>query len=266
MVTIYGGGGYSTSGTPILDDSGTFLPLSTVMNATTPPITVPDGKVFGGWIIANVSSGFDYTALQVVQPGEMFGTTDYMQVGPYWVSSNVPCFAADSEILCYSPITNEETYVPIQSLRKGDLVKTCFDGYKKVDMIGTSKMYNPGNSQRSKNRLYRLTPSNYPELTNDLFLTGCHSILVKNISDEERAQTVELLNRIFVTDKHYRLMACVDRRAEPYTEEGLFDIYHLALENKDYYMNYGIYANGGLLVETTCQRMLKELSGMELIE
>jgi hypothetical protein len=42
-------------------------------------------------------------------------------------------------------------------------------------------------------------------------------------------------------------------------------IYHIALENDDYYMNYGVYANG-LLVETCSKRYLKELSRMELIE
>jgi hypothetical protein len=36
------------------------------------------------------------------------------------------------------------------------------------------------------------------------------------------------------------------------------------LENENYYWNYGIYANG-LLVETTSKRMMKELSGMELL-
>ena len=38
-----------------------------------------------------------------------------------------------------------------------------------------------------------------------------------------------------------------------------------ALENDNYYMNYGIYANG-LLVETCSKRYLKELSNMTLIE
>jgi len=37
------------------------------------------------------------------------------------------------------------------------------------------------------------------------------------------------------------------------------------LENEDYYMNYGVLANG-LLVETTSKRFMKELSGMKLIE
>ena len=60
-------------------------------------------------------------------------------------------------------------------------------------------------------------------------------------------------------------MACLDERAQPYLEEGVFTIWHIALDNDNYYFNYGIYANG-LLVETCSKRYLKELSGMTLIE
>jgi hypothetical protein len=67
-----------------------------------------------------------------------------------------------------------------------------------------------------------------------------------------------------VTDKKYRLPACVDHRTSVYQTQGTFSIYHLALENNDYYMNYGIYANG-LLVETCSKRYLKELAKMDLI-
>ena len=68
-----------------------------------------------------------------------------------------------------------------------------------------------------------------------------------------------------VTDYKYRLLACLDERAKPYLEEGVFNIWHIALDHGNYYMNYGIYANG-LLVETCSKRILKEFSGMVLIE
>jgi hypothetical protein len=53
--------------------------------------------------------------------------------------------------------------------------------------------------------------------------------------------------------------------ASVYEKEGIFTIYHFALENDDTRMNYGIYANE-LLVETCSKRYLKEISNMELIE
>jgi hypothetical protein len=85
-------------------------------------------------------------------------------------------------------------------------------------------------------------------------------------NEKEREETGKLNNgRFFATDDKHRLPACVDERASVYEKEGFFTIYHLALDNEDYYMNYGIYANG-LLVETCSKRYLKELSKMELTE
>jgi hypothetical protein len=134
-------------------------------------------------------------------------------------------------------------------------------------MIGYKKMYHPASSERVKDQLYKCSPDNFPELTEDLILTGCHSILVdqfESVEQEERAREVNG-GRIFVTDKKYRLPASVDDRTDVYDTEGVYMVYHLALENDDYYMNYGIYANG-LLVETCSKRYLKELSEMTLVD
>jgi hypothetical protein len=139
----------------------------------------------------------------------------------------------------------------------GTLVKTSRDGYKKVEVLGQGTIQNPGHSDRSENRLYTCTKANYPEITEDLFITGCHSILVNNLTDKQREDTIKHLGRIFVTDRKYRLMACLDDRAEPFASEGIYTIYHIALEHTDPKMNYGVYANG-LLVETCSKRYLKE--------
>jgi Hint domain len=176
--------------------------------------------------------------------------------------SPYPCFLEGSKILCM--VEGKEEYRPIETLRNGTLVKTSRDGFKPVAMIGHSKIYNPSNDSRSTNRLYRCPTKNYPELTEELIITGHHSILVDTLTDEQRKLTMEHTGKIYVTDKKYRLIAAVDERAEPYESEGIFTIWHLALEHENYYMNYGIYANG-LLVETTSRRFLKELSGMTLV-
>lgn len=41
-------------------------------------------------------------------------------------------------------------------------------------------------------------------------------------------------------------------------------MYHLALGNDDFYMNYGIFESGDLLVETYSKRYLKEISRIEI--
>jgi hypothetical protein len=83
-------------------------------------------------------------------------------------------------------------------------------------------------------------------------------------NEEEREKTIEVNGDTYVTDRKYRLPACADLRASVYEFPGTYTIYHFALDHDDYYMNYGIYANG-LLVETSSKRYMKELSNMELI-
>jgi hypothetical protein len=162
-------------------------------------------------------------------------------------------------------VLNQEVERPVESLRTGDLVKTTMDGYKAIDTIGTNKIYNPANSMRSKNRLYKCSKENYPELNEDLVITGCHAVLVGDLSEEERRALIDVQGKVYTTEDYYRLIACVDKRAQPYEKEGLFNIWHFALENDNYYFNYGIYANG-LKVETASKRMMKEMSGMDLLQ
>ena len=179
----------------------------------------------------------------------------------YTVFDPTPCFKEDTLIL-----TNKG-YRRIQELRKGDLVKTLLNGFLKIDMIGKRNIdHKACVEDRIKDQLYKCSHENFEEVFEPLVLTGCHSILVDNyVSEEQRKKTIEVNKDAYVTDRKYRLPACVDERTTVYEIPGTYTIYHLALENPDYYMNYGIYANG-LLVETSSKRYLKELSGMELIE
>ena len=85
------------------------------------------------------------------------------------------------------------------------------------------------------------------------------------VSQQEKEKTIEVNGDTYVTDNKYRLPACADSRAKSYDKEGCFTIYHIASENDDNFMNYGIYANG-LSVETCSKRYLKELSKMTLLD
>ena len=172
-----------------------------------------------------------------------------------------PCFLYDSKIL-----TNQG-YRPIQDLRKGDLVKTLKHYYKPIDMIGKRDMNHPASQERIKNQLYKCSKDQYPELNEDLIITGCHAILVDSFKTEEQIKQAIELNgdRLCVTDDKFRLPTCLDDRACVYEIPGEYTVYHLALENEDYFSNYGIYANG-LLVETISKYDLKEYGKMELIE
>ena len=171
----------------------------------------------------------------------------------------LPCFLINSTIL------TDKGYKFIEELRKGDLIKTLKNGYLPIVLIGKSPIYNSGDSNRIKNRLYTLSKDKYKDLTEDLVLTGCHSLLVDTIREYQFLEMGGEEKRLYVTDDKLRLFTYLDKNSEPYSKKGTFTIYHLALENDNYIGNYGIWANG-LLVESCSIRYLKELSGMELIE
>ena len=173
-----------------------------------------------------------------------------------------PCFMKGTQILCLR--AEEEVYRPIQDLRKGDLVKTYRNGYLPIHMIGTSRLSNPGDDERTTGRLYKCSKELYPSLFEDLYITGCHSILVPALTNDQWENTKDMLGNVYITDNHFRLMACLDEKAQPFQRDAMIDIYHIALVNEDYYMNYGVYANG-LLVETCSKRYLTELSNMRII-
>ena len=178
----------------------------------------------------------------------------------YYLSTLLVCFKEGTRIL------TSKGYVPIEQLRKGDFVETLLDGFVPVAMIGKKEIDHPVSEERIKNQLYRCSQAQYPELTEDLILTGCHSILVDQYANEkERNRTIEVNGDTYVTDRKYRLPACADERASVYEVPGKHTIYHVALENEDYFMNYGIYANG-LLVESCSKRFLKEIANMKLLE
>ena len=172
------------------------------------------------------------------------------------------CFNVNTLILCL--VGDEEQYIPIQNIRPGMLVKTHKHGYKAVNMIGVRKFMNNPATTDIGTKLYVCSSTNYPEVSQDLVMTGHHAVLISGFKDDQEERTRNALGGIYITDNKYRLPLCADDRASVYSVAGETLIFHLALEHADYYMNYGIYANG-LLVETCSKRFLKELSGMSLI-
>jgi hypothetical protein len=170
------------------------------------------------------------------------------------------CFLEGTKIL------TKEGYKKIEELKKGDLVKTLLNGYKKIDMIGYKNMWNQASEERIKDQLYVYKKKNVEEVFEDLVLTGCHSVLIDRFETSEKREKVRsLLGGIFITEKKARLPACLDERAEVYKSEGFYTIYHVALENELYTNSYGIYANG-LLVESCSIKHLREISQMIFIE
>ena len=213
------------------------------------------------WKVDPENSNGVFNAYQVYRNGHEFSQSDTSgNMFYYSVYAVNPCFLEGTQILCL--VNGVDTYVPIEKMTTDTLVKTSRDGYKKVDILGSGTIHNPGTADRSEHRLYKCSPSKYPELTSDLYITGCHSILVDELTETQRSETKRMFAKVFVTDKKYRLAASIDTRAEPWASEGVYTIWHFALEHENEKMNYGVYANGGLLVESCCKSTMRTLSNI----
>ena len=260
--------GTSGGGTASVPYGTTMVYIYVVATSSTALVTVNNGTPNFGTISTFVSylvTGLNTVTVTVVAEDGVT-TTNYTAYVNVEDPPIVPCFGENTKILCLNREKNTEEYISIKDIRKGTLVKTLLNCYLEVCIIGKSTIQNYSNNDRIKNRLYKCTKQNYPEIIDeDLIITGCHSILVDYVNDEQREKTIKELGCMYITDKKYRLFAFLDSRAETYQINAILPIYHIALENENYYKNYGIYANG-LLVETCSKRYLKELSNMILIQ
>jgi len=227
-------------------------------------ITYTVGDIYSGsiggytsWRIASNSSGTSSQSVVYTNGNVLNGD------GAYYLYPATPCFLEGTTVLC--EVEGKEIYKPIQDIRRSDKVKTVEEGFKAVGLIGHSVYSNPEGTDRVEARLYVCRKCVYPVLTEDLVVTGCHSILVDVLTDAQREATVAAAGKVLVTGKKYRLMAHLDERAEPWVSPGEHKVWHLALDDADIMRNYGIYVNGGLLVESTSIRFLRDKSNMTLI-
>ena len=170
-------------------------------------------------------------------------------IGRYGFGSVIPCFKEDTKIL------TDRGYIPVQDLKQRDLVQTSKDGFRPIYLIGKTQVVHNSETP-AKDSLYKCSKDKYPEIFEDLIITGSHAVLVFPFKEGEEEETKKFYGRIYVTDKKYRLPVCLDKRASKYEHEGTYNIYHIALENENLLMNYGIYANG-LLVESCSKTDIK---------
>jgi hypothetical protein len=159
--------------------------------------------------------------------------------------ANIPCFIKGTYIL------TDKGYILIENLKKGMLIQTFKNGFVPLFLIGNKEIYNNHNIEFPLNRLYKYPNGSYLELFDDLIITGGHSILIDKFESEKQKMDND---NIFgcttpLIDGKHCLLSCNDEKAVLYEKEGVFTIYHLALENNDEFGKYGIFANG-LLTES----------------
>jgi hypothetical protein len=164
-VTITGTGFTGATSVTIQGNGSSFTVVSdTSITATTPPGTAGTDSV-------NVTT----------QAGTSAANTLYTYTSSP-IPPVVPCFNKGTKILCFNKETREEEYKSVESLKKGDLVKSYKHGYRKIDCIGKGTFTN-GNSHPNFN-MYKMKQSETNGLNEDLLVTGGHGILMDSMPGE----------------------------------------------------------------------------------
>jgi len=167
------------------------------------------------------------------------------------------CFNEGTKILSLTK-NLEEKYVPIESLKKGDIVKTYKHGYRKIELIGKGTLCNNPNSEKFNECMYKMAKTDTNGLTEDLIVTEGHSILVDDLGDAMK-QNRRILGGLHKIDDKFLLLAAVSKDFVKLEGNDTYTYYHLALENDgNDDARYGIWANGGVLTETVSVNQFNE--------
>jgi len=159
------------------------------------------------------------------------------------------CFLEGTKI--HAHVHDKDVYVNVEDLRKGDLVNTYLHGKKAIKFIGKDTLFNT--PDKWNGCLKKLPKSG--DATDDLFITGAHSLLVDELSEKE----AKVVSSIYGTadrkvDDKFLLNAWASEKAKPVLSDEFFTIYHFVLEHDgDENKKYGVWANG-FLVESQCEK------------
>jgi hypothetical protein len=237
---------YQTPGNiPILDTTSV---IGTIPN--NPTYTVGTGFGSGGiylTTVGNIRTDVDATVYVIYNFGGLVKSNSETDITSTIVSITVVsgCFNEGTKILCLN--NKKEEYVPIEQLRKGDVVKSYKYGYRKIELIGKNKMIN--NSTNFRQCMYTMKKTDTNELIEDLTVTGGHSILVDDLG-ENKELNEQLLNGQQMIEDKYLLLSAVSNKFEKVTDTNEYTYYHFILENNgNDEERFGVWANG-VLTET----------------
>jgi hypothetical protein len=119
--------------------------------------------------------------------------------------------------------------------------------------------------ERINGHLYKLNKKDFPELKEDLYITGGHPLLMdeKDLDKETKNKLLDMaeMGTPIITEGKYRVFACVHPKAELWNDEKEHEIFDIVLENKDPTKNYGIWVNG-VLTESMDEEYFLNESGM----
>ncbi len=189
-----------------------------------------------------------YNAINYLSPLFANGTPFINELSIFIIQliSDPSCFNEGTKILCLNKNLEEE-YIPIENLRKGDLVKSYQHGYRKIDLIGKNPMIN--NPEKFNECMYKMEKTEDNGLLEDLIVTGGHSILMDDLWDLKE-ENDKIFGSTPMIDDKYLLLSAVSKDFKKLENTNLYTYYHFILENNgNDDERFGVWANG-ILTET----------------
>jgi len=164
------------------------------------------------------------------------------------IDDSIVCFNKGTLIECLDE-SGSATYLPIESLKKGDLVNVYREGGLKISHIGKRNLKNGVDTHFTKN-MYKMKEA--VDGFEKLVVTGGHSILVDELNEYEleHYKSINFLrgNGDIIKIKNKCLsLAGYSNKFEKIEDNEIYTYYHLVLDGEE--EQYGIWANG-VLTET----------------
>lgn len=148
-------------------------------------------------------------------------------------------FLEGTKITCQTPI-GTEVEANVETLRRGDLVKTLNNGFLPVNCSSFITLNTPYSSDYGC--LYQMSDPS-------LCLASRQCTLVDQISDEMRLRIISNLGHYDLADGMNKIPAFLDPRFVVLEQSQDLNVWFFSLEAGENDQTYGIYANG-ILVES----------------
>ena len=189
-----------------------------------------------------ITSGFLSVSLSSNGTIGVAGSNFASNTGVWYTTPPPP----EDEKLCFltgTTILTAEGEKKVEHLTEDDLVKTYKNGYKKISNITVTEMSHYLDKEIEKgdenNSLFVLKKNDFPELSEDLILTGDHQLLVDDLKTA-RSGGIDSFMKI---DGKFGLRAYKEKNGKVYEKSGKYTVYDIAIGTRV----YGIYANGLLV-------------------
>lgn len=143
----------------------------------------------------------------------------------------VTCFNKGTLIKCQ--INDKDIDMKIEDIKIGTLIKTTH-GYNKLLHKPHMKIRN--NIKNDSSCMFKLKNS-------ELIVTGGHSLLVDELTEDQKEKTIKIWNNLPMKDGKYLLLSMFNPDFERLENDDEYEIYHIVLENDDDKDFYGIYAH-----------------------